>query len=82
LEFSHASVSVKELRLAGESSQAAECAFSHVFEARFPLVGLGVANGGGVRFQLSLWQGGLPVDAVPHQGWLELRTTNPAEILA
>ena len=42
---------------------------------------IGVPAGGGVRFQLSLWQGGLPVDAIPHQGWLELRTTNPAELV-
>jgi len=81
LEFSRASVSVKDLRLAATAPQPVECAFSHVFEARFALPALGVSDGRGVRFQLSLWQGGLPVDAVPHQGWIELRTTNPAEIL-
>ena len=27
-----------------------------------------------VNFQLSLWQGGLPVDALPAQGWIELAT--------
>jgi hypothetical protein len=33
-------------------------------------------SGEGLKFQLSLWQGGLPVDAVPQQGWLILRTTD------
>jgi hypothetical protein len=49
-------------------------------EARFPLAAAGVPEGRGVRFQLSLWQGGLPVDAVPQQGWLEMPTTRPAEM--
>ena len=26
----------------------------------------------------SLWQGGLPIDAVPQQGWIEMKTTDPA----
>jgi len=30
-----------------------------------------------MRFQFSLWQAGLPMDAVPAQGWLELKTTDP-----
>jgi hypothetical protein len=41
----------------------------------------GVKNGGGVKFQFSLWQGGLPLDAVPQQGWIELASTSPAELL-
>jgi alpha-amylase/alpha-mannosidase (GH57 family) len=56
----------------------AECAFARVLEARFPLPALGVAEGRGLRFQLSLWQGGLPMDAAPRQGWIEMRTTDPA----
>jgi hypothetical protein len=38
------------------------------------LAALGVAPGGRLRFQVSFWQGGLPMDALPQQGWLELRT--------
>ena len=34
----------------------------------------------GVRFQLSLWAAGLPVDAVPQQGWLEMHTTDRQEM--
>jgi hypothetical protein len=58
-----------------------ECAFARVLEARFPLTMAGVKNGGGVKFQFSLWQGGLPLDAVPQQGWIELASTSPAELL-
>ena len=57
-----------------------DCAFVHVLEVRMPLAALGVAPGGGVRFLFSLWQGGLPMEAVPQQGWLEMATTNPAEM--
>jgi alpha-amylase/alpha-mannosidase (GH57 family) len=54
-----------------------ECAFARLLEARFPLAPMGVAQGRGLRFQLSLWQGGLPMHAVPQQGWIEMRTTDP-----
>jgi hypothetical protein len=42
---------------------------------------MGIEPGRGLRFQFSLWQGGLPIDAVPQQGWLEMRTTDPGEML-
>jgi hypothetical protein len=56
-----------------------ECAFARVLEARFPLDAAGVNDGGGVRFQFSLWQAGLPLDAVPQQGWIELPSTHPSD---
>jgi hypothetical protein len=51
-----------------------------VLEARIPLAAIGVSPGAGLRFQFSLWQGGLPIDAVPQQGWIEMRTTDPVEM--
>ena len=77
------------LTLAGSQAQVtgrkpenldAECRFARVLEARVPLEGAGIREGAGLRFQFSLWQAGLPMDAVPHQGWIEMRTTNPAEM--
>ncbi len=62
------------------SEDPVESAFSRILEARFPLDAAGVEDGRGVRFQLSLWHAGLPVDAVPQQGWLEMPTTSPAEM--
>jgi alpha-amylase/alpha-mannosidase (GH57 family) len=47
----------------------AECAFQNILEASVPLSG--VKPGEPVRFQFSLWRDGLPMDAVPQQGWLE-----------
>ena len=53
--------------------------FAQVLEAGFDLATAGVTDGRGLRFQLSLWQGGLPLDAVPQQGWIDLPSTAPAD---
>jgi alpha-amylase/alpha-mannosidase (GH57 family) len=53
------------------------CAYSRILEFRVGLDAVGVKPGGPVRFQLSLWKDGLPVDAAPQQGWLELAGTDP-----
>jgi alpha-amylase/alpha-mannosidase (GH57 family) len=50
----------------------AECAYRNILEAAIPLKALGATPGQPVRFQFSLWKDGLPMDAVPQQGWLEL----------
>ena len=65
---------------AAVDEDAVECAFARILEVRLSLAALGVKQGHGIRFQFSLWQGGLPMDAVPQQGWLEMRTTEPAEL--
>ncbi|MBZ5580204.1 MAG: glycoside hydrolase [Acidobacteriia bacterium] len=80
LGFARGGARVKDLHLAAQAAQPADCALGHVLEVRFALAALGVASGAGVKFQLSLWQNGLPMDAVPQQGWLQMRTTDPAEI--
>ena len=56
-----------------------EVAFRKTLELRVALDALGVSNGGKLRFQFSLWQGGLPVDAIPQQGWLDLALAEPPE---
>lgn len=56
-----------------------EFAFSRIFEARIPLTLIGAALQQPVQFHLSLWQDGLPLDAVPQQGWLEVSTAEPSE---
>jgi alpha-amylase/alpha-mannosidase (GH57 family) len=63
-----------------ELANPVECALGRVLEVRIALKALGIAAGNGLRFQFSLWLGGLPIDAVPLQGWLEMRTTNPVEM--
>ena len=56
-----------------------ECAFGRVFEAKVPLALVHIPERGGLRFQFSLWQGSLPLEAIPQQGWLRMPTTNPEE---
>jgi hypothetical protein len=58
----------------------AEAALRSVLEVRIPLAAASVTRGSGVRFQFSLWQGGLPIDAVPQQGWIEMPTTDPEKL--
>ncbi|HEV3332525.1 MAG TPA: glycoside hydrolase family 57 protein [Bryobacteraceae bacterium] len=82
IAFAADGVRVKELALAGEPffGEPVECAFARVLELRISLAALGLTPGSGLKFQFSLWQGGLPMDAVPQQGWLTMRTTDPAEL--
>jgi len=63
------------IRLEGEGLWAPpplECAFKNVLEVSCPLLAA-QADSGSVRFQLSIWKNGLPVDAVPRGGWIEVR---------
>ncbi len=57
----------------------AAIAFARILELSVPLSSLGVAAGYPVRLQVSLWRGGLPVDALPHEGWLEISTAEPRD---
>lgn len=82
IRFDHGKLETTELKLAGAPDAracAVECAFHSVLEVGIPLAALGVQPGGALRFQLSLWQGGLPMDALPHQGWLEVATGDAGE---
>ncbi len=78
--FSAGSAEARELHLAAAPDGRVDCAFAQVLELGVPLAALGVKPGDGLRFLFSLWQGGLPMEAVPQQGWLEMPTTNPVEM--
>jgi alpha-amylase/alpha-mannosidase (GH57 family) len=56
-----------------------EAAFSRVAEVRLSLAAFGISFGQSVRFQLSLWKAGLPMDALPAQGWIEAATAESVE---
>ena len=84
IRFDYGRAHVSELKLAAASARdtrSLECSFERVLEIRLSLAALGVQPGGRVRFQLSLWQGGLPMDAIPQQGWLEMASTETSEWL-
>ena len=79
IAFTHGAARPAEVKLAAPAEGAVECAFTRVLELRISLAAMGITAGQGLRFQSSLWEGGLPVDAIPHQGWLELKSTDPAQ---
>lgn len=82
IRFDHGRLETTELKLAAAPETGdcpVECAFQNVLEVRISLAALGVPPGGGLEFQVSLWQGGLPMDALPHQGWLEIVTGDSGE---
>ncbi|MGH9631218.1 MAG: glycoside hydrolase family 57 protein, partial [Bryobacteraceae bacterium] len=56
------------------SQDGAESAFGKICEVKLSLAAMGLQPGNVIRFQISLWQGGLPMDALPPQGWLEFST--------
>jgi alpha-amylase/alpha-mannosidase (GH57 family) len=59
--------------ITGAAFAGAQCAFQKILEAGIPFASLGaVAADQPIRFQFSLWKDGLPMGAVPQQGWLEL----------
>ncbi|MEO7143080.1 MAG: glycoside hydrolase, partial [Bryobacteraceae bacterium] len=67
---------VEELRLA-HGTAGVEASFHKILEVGVTLSALAVAPPRPVEFQLSLWRAGLPVDALPSQGWLEIPTAEP-----
>ena len=75
VRFDYGRANVTELKLAAApeaATAAVEFAFKNVLETRLSLAALGAHGSARVRFQFSLWQGGLPMDAVPQQGWIEM----------
>ena len=50
---------------------ALKAAYHRVLEIAVPLAALGGGADTPVRFQLSLWEDGLPLDAQPAQGWIQ-----------
>ena len=55
-------------------------AFQNILEIAIPLDPLGRPDS--VQFQISFWQAGLPVDALPQQGWIEVFWNERAEWVA
>jgi hypothetical protein len=64
-------IRLEEGRAIVSEPEKAEAFFRTVLEVRLGLAAFGVAPGAPVRLQISLWREGLPMDALPQQGWLE-----------
>jgi hypothetical protein len=80
LKIDGSGLQAEELSLAGTTvSEPASFAFQTVLEVRLSLAALGVPAGHPARIQLSVWQDGLPMDALPQQGFIEASTAEIGE---
>ena len=71
-----------EIRMAVDPESGArhpEYVFRRILEIGLPLGLLAAPKGQTLRFQVSLWQDSLPMDALPQEGWIECETTVPAD---
>jgi hypothetical protein len=57
-------------------------AYKKVLELRVPLEAAGIGVAQPLFLQVSVWQGGLPMDAFPTDGWIECATADSTEWLA
>jgi hypothetical protein len=56
-----------------------KAALAQLLEIEVPFRVIGVEAGVALQFSISLWQGGLPLGTLPHEGWLHLPTAEPAD---
>ncbi len=52
------------------------------FVCRLPLAMLAAKEGSVLKVRFSLWRDNLPADALPEDGWIELRVVNEQEMMA
>jgi hypothetical protein len=82
LVIDHGEAKVKAAQFAGTSPPGTvpvACALQKVLELRLSLGALRIPRDSALRFQVCLWENGLPIDTVPQHGWLELLTAEPFE---
>jgi len=61
---------------------ALEAAVQKTLELRVPLSVLGAQQGSRIRFRVTLWRNGLPIDALPVEGEIELDVVSEAELMS
>jgi alpha-amylase/alpha-mannosidase (GH57 family) len=55
------------------------CAYERLFELSVPLAEFELNPSETLRFQISVWREGLPLDAAPMDGWIEFIPAQPAD---
>jgi hypothetical protein len=60
--------------------QQIQVVIGNIAEFRVPHKLLGAQHGDRLRLRFSLWREKLPVDALPVEGWLDLRISSDAEL--
>jgi alpha-amylase/alpha-mannosidase (GH57 family) len=61
-------------------AQQIKVVIANIFECQIPHKILGAQYGDRIRLRFSLWREKLPVDALPVEGWLDLRISSDAEL--
>jgi len=56
-----------------------KAALAQLLEIEVPFRAICAEAGLPLQFSISLWQGGLPLGTLPHEGWLHLPTVEPAD---
>ena len=81
LGFAGGRLEARDVRLVdpARETSALEFAYRKVLEIRLSLRALAVPSGQSLHLQISLWKDGLPVDAAPQEGWLEISTAEPTD---
>jgi hypothetical protein len=79
LDAASLAIRLEDGRAVLSEPEKAEAAFRSILEVRLPFGAFGSERGRLVRVQVSLWQDGLPIEALPPQGWLECPTAEPAD---
>jgi hypothetical protein len=65
---------------ANTAAQQIEVVIGYLLEFRIPHEILGAEHGDFLRLRFSLWREKLPLDALPVEGWLELRISSDSEL--
>jgi len=61
------------------ASMEVKAALARLLEIEVPFRVIGAAAGVPLQFSISLWQGGLPLGTLPHEGWLHMATAEPGD---
>jgi alpha-amylase/alpha-mannosidase (GH57 family) len=62
-----------------EPDSLVRAAFGKVLEVAVPLAAVAPPGADVVKLKLAVWQGALPLDSMPQEGWLELVVAEPAD---
>jgi hypothetical protein len=65
-----------------EQANSIRAGLESIFECQIPLQLLQAAQGALLRVRFSLWRDGLPLDALPQEGAMEIRVAPEAELSA
>ena len=75
LDAVEAWIADEPLALPPDQPSPIQVGFLRIFEVRLDLASLGIASQEKAHLQLALWANELPLQVIPHEGWLNLELT-------